>query len=161
MKRFVAALFVGMLMMPGEALAQDKAMVDYAKATTNLSLQLQYKLYVMLFTLGNILCEQKSTITCEKYLRTKSQADAIVSLGKQVGNIAFPGTPAEVVRNTRNVAQAMCRMDAIRQVKAISPGLLGRMSRQSEIDEMTTLCMQVEGYEVKSDPPTETTRTEP
>ena len=160
MKCFVAALFVGMLMMPGKALAQDKAGVDYVKATTNLNLQLQYKLYVMLFTLGKILCEHKSTITCEKYLLTSSQINALVSLGKQVNNLAFPGTPAEVVQNTRNVDQAMCRMDAIRQVKAISPGLFGHMSRQSEIDEMTTLCMQSKGYEVKFDPPTEPTKTE-
>ena len=149
MKHILLSTIV-LLLLSAPALGQDKVAAKYLQDVTNLSLRLNYQVFLGIYQISAIICSQNYTKTCDKVLNHKGLRKTLRDLSiavdtltrplPQVGSVVTPD-------QKRAMDEANCKIAAIRQTR---PGnarsFIGQMMRQSDADRLTELCMKSKGY---------------
>ena len=141
-----------LLLLSTPALGQDKAAAKYLQEVTNLSLRLNYQIFLGIYQISAIICSQNYTKTCEQVLNHKGLRETLRDLTNAVNTLTRPlpqvgsvATPEQ----KRAMVEANCKIAAIQQTRPGSArSLIGQMMRQSDADTLAELCMKAKGYKI-------------
>ena len=145
-----------LLLLSTPALGQNMAAAKYLQKVTNLSLQLNYQIFLGIYQISAIICSQNYTKTCEQVLSNKGLSETLRNLTNAVNTLTRPlpqvgsvATPEQKRAMVRAMIEADCKIKAIQQTR---PGnarsLIGQMMRQSDADTLAELCMKTKGYKI-------------
>lgn len=141
-----------LLLLSTPALGQDKAAAKYLQDVTNLSLRLNYQIFLGIYQISAIICSQNYTKVCDNVLSHKGLRKTLRDLSIAVDTLTRPLPQVGSVvtpEQKRAMDEANCKIAAIQQTR---PGnarsFIGSMMRQSDADTLAELCMKSKGYKI-------------